>query len=78
MNPEEKELLEKSLRLARENNDLLKKIDARGRRAAIYGFIKLLLVLAPFVIGYFLLEPYIDQGVENYNSFREVINTLSR
>lgn len=74
MNPEEKHLLQRSLRLAEENNALLRKIDRRAKRAAIYGFIKLVIIIAPFVIGYFLLEPYINEGLENYSSVMELLS----
>lgn len=73
MNPEEKQLLERSLRLAEENNKLLKTIDGRARRAAIYGFIKLVIIILPFVVGYFLLEPYINQGIETYSSVLDLL-----
>jgi len=75
MNPEERHLLERSLKLAEENNSILKKIDRRARRAAIYGFIKLVLILAPFVIGYFLLQPYFGEARSNYNGIQELFNT---
>ncbi|KKU49548.1 MAG: hypothetical protein UY47_C0001G0012 [Parcubacteria group bacterium GW2011_GWB1_49_7] len=74
MNPEEKKLLERSLRLAEENNEILKKIDKRAKRAAIYGFIKLAIILAPFVVGYFLLEPYFDQAQGTYQNIQRLFN----
>jgi hypothetical protein len=76
MNPEERQLLERSLRLNEENNKLLKKIDGRAKRAAIYGFIKLAIILLPFVVGYFFLEPYFDDAAENYSTFRETLNSF--
>jgi hypothetical protein len=78
MNPEERQLLERSLRLGEENNKLLKRIDGRAKRAAIYGFIKLALIILPFVVGYLFLEPYFDQASENYSSIKNTIETLSR
>ena len=73
MNPEEKRLLERTLKLSEENHELLKKIDRRAKRAAIYGFIKLAIIVLPLVIGYFLLEPYINQGIETYSSVLELL-----
>jgi len=73
MNPEEKRLLERSLKLAEENNEILKKIDRRAKRAAIYGFIKLVIIILPFVIGYFLLEPYFDEAKTSYDTFQSLI-----
>jgi hypothetical protein len=73
MNPEERHLLERSLRISEENNKILKRIDARAKRAAIYGFIKLALFILPFVVGYFLLEPYLDQATSTYSQFRDLL-----
>jgi hypothetical protein len=73
MNPEERHLLERSLKLSEENNQILRRIDARAKRAAIYGFIKLALILAPFVIGYFLLEPYLGQATDTYDQLRGLL-----
>ncbi|MBX4181371.1 hypothetical protein KW807_00715 [Candidatus Parcubacteria bacterium] len=73
MNPEERHLLERSLKLAEENNHILKRIDARARRAAIYGFVKLALLVLPFVIGYFLLEPYLGQVGSSYDQFKDLL-----
>ena len=74
MNPEERQLLERSLKLAEENNAILQRVESRARRAAIYGFIKLAIIILPFVVGYFLLEPYFDQVESNYNTFQSLLN----
>ena len=74
MNPEERHLLERSLKLSEENNQILKKIDRRAKRAAIYGFIKLAIVILPFVIGYFLLQPYLNQAGSTYSQLQELLS----
>lgn len=74
MNPEEKVLLERTLRLSEENNKMLRSIQARAKRAAIYGFIKLALIILPFVLGYIFLEPYFDQAKENYENIQGLLN----
>ena len=74
MNPEERHLLERSLKLSEENNQILKKIDRRAKRAAIYGFIKLAIILAPFVIGYYLLEPYLGQAGNTYSQLQDLLS----
>ena len=75
MNPEERQLLERSLKLAEENNKMLIDIQARARRAAIYGFIKLALYVVPFVIGYLYLEPFIKQATGSLGGVSGVLNT---
>ncbi len=74
MNPEEKQLLERSLKLIEENNTILHKVEARAKRAVIYGFIKLALFILPFVLGYIFLEPYINQAQNNYKSIQNILN----
>lgn len=58
MNPEEKDLLEKSLRLSEENNRILRNMERAARWATLWGFIKLLIIVIPLVIGYIFLQPY--------------------
>ena len=78
MNPEERHLLERTLKLAEENNKILRKVESRAKRAALYGFIKLVLILLPFVVGYFLIEPYIDEAQEGYSNIQELVDTFSQ
>ena len=73
MNPEERRLLERTLKLTEENHQILQRVDARAKRAAVYGFIKLALIILPFVIGYLFLEPYFDEAQEQYQSFQSLI-----
>lgn len=76
MNPEERRLLEQTLRLTEENNGILKNIQARAKRQAIYGFIKLALFILPFVLGYLFLEPYINEARDNYSGAVELLKSL--
>ena len=78
MNPEERHLLERTLKLSEENNKMLQKIEARAKRAAIYGFIKLALIVLPLIAGYFLLEPYFEGAAESYQGIRELLNFSPR
>ena len=73
MNPEEKLLLQESLRLAKENNEMLRKITARARRQSVYGFIKMLLIVVPLVAGYIYLQPFLDQAIRNYQSIQSFL-----
>jgi len=73
MNPEERRLLERSLRLAEENHRLLKRIDKRARMAMAWGLIKLAVIAIPLIIGYIYLEPYFKNVAESYDSIHEII-----
>ena len=74
MNPEEKVLLERSLKLAEENNQILRKMQRTARWAVLWGFIKVIIIVVPLVIGYFYLQPFFNQALENFNSAREILN----
>lgn len=76
MNPEERHLLERTLKVSLENNEILKKMRAQARRQTIYGFIRLVIILLPFVLGYLFLEPYIDEARSNYDGAMELFNSL--
>lgn len=68
MNPEEKELLERTLKLSEENNKLLHQIRKTAKRAAIWGFIKLVIIVTPLVVGYFYLQPLFKEIMDTYSS----------
>lgn len=78
MNPEERLLLERTLKLSEENNRILKKMQRTARWAIIWGFIKLALIIVPLVIGYFFLEPYLQEAVSNYDGIKETFETLQQ
>jgi len=77
MNPEERALLDKSVKLSQENNKMLKQIQRAARRAAVWGFIKLLVILVPLVLGYIYLQPYFDQAFQTYDELRGVVEGIA-
>jgi hypothetical protein len=74
MSPEEKALLERTLQISEENNQILLKMQKAARLAFIWGIIKLAVIIVPLVAGYFFLQPFLDQAFENYGSIKEFIN----
>lgn len=74
MNPEEKHLLERTLKLSEENNKILLKMRRTAKWAVIWGVMKIVIFVAPFVIGYFYLEPYLGSIGETFNQAQELIN----
>lgn len=68
MTLEEREMLERTLALAEENHRLLKKMDRANRWARIAGVARLVVILTPFVVGYFYLQPYLMKIGELYDS----------
>lgn len=74
MNPEERVLLERSLKLAEENNQILRKMQRTARWAILWGFIKVAIIVVPLIAGYIYLQPFLEQAMQNYNGFRELLN----
>ena len=73
MNPEERALLERTLKVSQENNSMLRKLERRARWSLLWWFIKMALIVIPLVVGYFYLQPYLDSAVDNYNSIRNFL-----
>ena len=76
MNPEEKALLERTLKLSEENNKILRKMQRAAQWAILWGFIKFAIIVGPLIIGYLYLQPYLSRAAENYSSIRELLNTI--
>lgn len=76
MNPEEKHLLERTLKLSEENNKMLKRMQRIHRWAVIWGIIKAAVIIIPLVIGYLFLEPYLNEALDNYNNIKGTINLM--
>ena len=74
MNPEDKVLLERTLKLSEENNLILRKMQRTARWAVLWGFIKVAIVVTPLVVGYILLQPFIGQAKDSLNSAMELLN----
>lgn len=60
------------MKLAEENNHILRKLQRIHRWAVLWGFVKLALIIVPLVIGYFVLQPYLEQAADNYNGIQEL------
>lgn len=75
MNPEEKALLQRTVRLSEENNQILHKMQRAARWGIIWGFIKALIIVIPLVAGYLYIEPYLNQAIDNYKSLQELFQT---
>lgn len=59
MSPEERSLLERTLKLSEENNRMLRKIRTAARWGIVWGIIKFLIVVIPLILGLLYLEPYL-------------------
>lgn len=65
----EKELLDKTLKLSEENNLLLKKMERQARWGRIFSIVRIVIYVLPFVLAYFYLMPFIQKIADIYSSF---------
>jgi hypothetical protein len=71
------QLLQENVRLAKENNELLQKM----HRWSIIGIILrvvwyTIIIGVPFVLYFYLLEPYFTTFTTQYESFRQGVSTI--
>ncbi|TAL49539.1 hypothetical protein EPN83_00110 [Patescibacteria group bacterium] len=76
MDSEDKRILGRTLELAEENNKMLKKLIRGARWARIVRFIYILIIVGSAVGIFYYIQPYLNQLVETYGSFKEGINSL--
>ena len=61
MDPEEKVLLERLVKLAEDNNQILHRMRRAAHWGMVWSFVKFLIILTPIIIGYLILQPYWNQ-----------------
>ena len=76
MSPEEKQMLERSLKISTENHEMLMRIEKRAKWVMLWGIVKLAVIAVPLALGYLYLQPYFANAAEEYNSFRELISHI--
>jgi hypothetical protein len=74
MDPEEKLLLHRTLKLSEENNRILKKMQTAYRWAIIWGFIKMAIIIVPLIAGYLYFQPMLGQVTESYDAFKAILS----
>jgi hypothetical protein len=68
MDPESKRLIEETLRLAEENNKMLRKVRNVQKWDAFWRSLKIIFIVAVALGALYFLEPYINKVVDLYNS----------
>ncbi|HEY4509098.1 MAG TPA: hypothetical protein VJC13_02330 [Candidatus Paceibacterota bacterium] len=88
MSPEERELLQKSVALAEENNNILRSIKRGMRWARIMSYIYWFFIIGSAVGAYYIIQPYLEQLMYAYSGakssigdgsgFQAVLNSLKQ
>jgi TRAP-type C4-dicarboxylate transport system permease small subunit len=78
MSPEEKELLNKSVALAEDNNRILHSMKHSMRFANIMSTIYWMLIIGSAVGAFYFLQPYIDEIVKTYGSVSAALKNFQK
>lgn len=78
MDPESKKLLEETLRLSQENNNILHSLRRSMRLARLMSFLYWIFIIGSAVGAYYLIQPYIDQLKAVYGNTSDVLNSFGR
>ncbi len=76
MTPEERELLTQSIKLAEENNKMLRSIRRSSRVSAFLRILYWLIILGTAFGVYYYTQPYLNAVVKSYNGMRENIESV--
>ncbi len=72
MNPEEKQLLQKTFELTEENNKILRHIKMQNRWAMIMRIAYWVLIIGASVGALYFIQPYIDSVMKAYSGVSKI------
>lgn len=76
MNPYEKELLEKTYALSKENNGILKKIRSASRWSVFFRLMYWVFIAIIAIVAFMFVKPYVDAVFNAYNNVQEDISSV--
>ncbi len=76
MSPEERKLLDETVELSRENNQMLRRMQSRLRLANFFSWLKWLIIIGTTIGAYYYLQPYLDQVLKMYSIVSEQFRNL--
>ncbi len=76
MTPEERDLLNKVLKIAEENNKILHGIRRSARFSSFLRIIYWIIILGSAFGTYYFIQPYIDILVKNYNGMQQNVDLI--
>jgi len=76
MEPEEKEMLKRTLELSRENNKILHSIKSSMFWGKVFRIIYWVIIIGAAVGVYYYIEPYINSAVSTYGSFKNTLQSF--
>ena len=76
MNPEEKQLLQKTYDLAEENNKILHKLKSANTRSAFFRWVYWIIIVGVSIGAFYFLEPYIKAATNVYKGLQTEISNV--
>ena len=76
MNPNEKELLEKTFEMSKENNHILKGIRSSNRWAAFFRIFYWVIIIGISVGAFYYVQPYINVAFKAYKNIQGDLNNV--
>ena len=78
MSPEERELLNKSVTLAEENNKMLHSMRRSQKVSQFMSFLYWVFIIGSVVGAYVLIQPYVDQLKDVYGQTVDTLNNFKQ
>lgn len=76
MDPESKELLQETLKLTQENNQMLHSMRRSMQLSRVMSYIYWVFIIGSALGLYYYIEPYLTQVLEVYSGATDTINTF--
>jgi len=76
MNPNEKELLQKTFELAEENNKILHQIRRSNRLSSFFRIFYWVIIIGVSIGAFYYLEPYLNSVTKAYRSLQTDLNSV--
>lgn len=78
MSPEERQLLEETVTLSRENNQILRQLRGALRWGRFYSVLKWVLVVGSTLGAYYYLQPYLFKLFDAYQTLLSGLNEVKQ
>lgn len=76
MSPEERELLTQSIKLAEENNKMLRSMRRSARFASVLRAIYWLIILGSAFGAYYFIQPYLNTIISGYTQIQDSVGNI--
>jgi hypothetical protein len=76
MDPDTQKMIRETLRLSRENNEMLHKMRSAQKRAAFWRFVKFIITAGLLLGAYYLIAPLIENLTDAYSGFMDQIQKV--